>query len=387
MRRVVLLALALSACADPDPRYGSITLTADAPSATLSGVTAGETPALELAAGCAGYVDPDAPDHVVVVRDPGKLAVRARSGRGPVALVIRHGDTFSCDSDDNTGHEPAVQLAAPGRYTIRVAALAPGEPLPYELWIEPDTKEERRNTEPEAGPAVSVTVTSEPAGASVRTPEGQVLGVTPAMFVLPEAPPDAGGPSFVLELSGHVTQTVSGTPVDGELVLHAALPVAGPRMLEATASDPQVIRDFQRATQTVELTDDCTIASLEADVSLRHSYIGDLLVQLRAPSGTVATLHRYRGAARHDLRQTYRSSDSRALGSLHGEQARGEWQLVVRDSAELDFGSLDSFTLRVECAGPGQTASAPSAPGPTPPRRRPRPIRDPDLLNPFATVY
>lgn len=393
LRPLLVPLLLLVACGDPEPRYGTITLTADAPTAALSGVTAGRAPALEIAPGCAGYVDPEAPDHLVVVHDEGKLAVSARSEGGPVALLVRHGDSFLCDSDDNTGHEPRVQLTAPSRYAVHVASLGAGESLPYELRIAPDAKGDGNGERDDVSDAVSVTVTSDPAGASVRTPDGQVLGVTPAMFVLPTAPSDGGTAELVLELDGHLPQTVRGTPIGGELVLHAELPAAGPVERTVTANDPQPIRDFRSASQSIEVDEECTIASLEVEVDIRHTYIGDLLVQLRAPGGRVATLHRYRGAARRNLREAYHSEDLRALRRLHGEQARGSWQLVVRDSAELDSGSLDSFTLRLECGEPDPTITrAPERTDRTHHVPRPRTPRRPvfrasQVVNPWVQVH
>ena len=346
---LVLVLAALAACGgEAEPRFATVTLTADAPSATLPGVTAGTTAALELAPGCAGYVDPNAPDHLLVVRDPLKLVVRAQSERGPVALLIERGDRFFCDSDQNTGHSPALQIVEAGRYAIRVASLGAPAELPYTLEVKLDTKEREEETESAEG--ISVTVTSDPTGATVRTESGQVLGVTPAMFVLPKSS-DGGVPALIVELDGHGSRTVTGTPAGGELVLHAAL--APPRPVEhevAATQSPQPILDFRSATLSAEVTQQCAVGDLEADVALRHTYIGDLMIQLRSPTGRVATLQRYRGGGRHDLARTWSSRDNRALERFRGEPANGNWQLVVRDQAELDSGYLDRFTLRVECA-------------------------------------
>lgn len=348
IRILVLLVASLAACGgETEPRYATITLTADAPSASLPGVTAGSVPALELAPGCAGYVDPEAPDHLLVVRDPLKLVVRASSDRGPVALLIERDGRFFCDSDRNTGHAPALQIVEPGRYAIRVASLGAPAELPYTLEVKLDTKE--REDEPETGEGISVTVTSTPPGATVRTESGQVLGVTPAMFVLPKSS-DGGVAPLIVELEGHGSRTVSGAPVGGELVLHAALAPPAPVEHELAATQsPQPILDFRSATLSVEVAEQCAIADLEADVALRHTYIGDLAIQLRSPTGRVATLQRYRGGGRHDLTRTWSSRDSRALERFRGEPATGTWQLVVRDQAELDSGYLDRFVLRIEC--------------------------------------
>jgi subtilisin-like proprotein convertase family protein len=363
---VAILFIALAACGDAGPRYGTVTLGLDAPRAELSGSTHGSTPALELAPGCAGLVDPDAPDHLVTVTDVMKLGVSATSDGGPVALVVsrREDESFFCDSDDNTGIAPHVQLVEPGTYEIRVAALGATDPLPYRLLVAPDSKEEHRGPSATRGDAlVSVTVTSTPAGAEVRTASGQVLGVTPALLELPSSTigPD-GKLSLVVEARGGRPQAVGGVPMNGELVLHASLAPAGPRQLEVSSTEPQPIRDFRTAEQRVEVAEECVIRSVEIDVDIAHSYVGDLVVEARSPTGTTTRLSAHRGGASRNLHRTYDASNARGLRSLSGEQGSGTWTLMVRDDAEQDIGTLNAFTLRLTCEPPGTAAATTTTP-------------------------
>ncbi len=365
MKRPALLIFVLLAalgCGDDPPRFGEVRISQASPRAILTGETTGNTPALELAAGCAGVVSLDAPDHVVVVADQMKLGVSATSTGGPIGLVIEHEGDYYCDSDTNTGHLPHLQITSPGTYGIRVASLAPGEALPYRLVLAPDDKDEHQapRVEPEL---VSVSVTSDPSGGRVTTSGGQVLGTTPALFeVSPETANTDGSFDFVVETRGMRPETVRGTPVDGSLELHATLRPAGPSTHELSANDPQDIRDFSTAEMQVEMGEECVIQDIEAEISLRHSYVGDLVISLTSPTGTDVTLSRNRGGARSNLNRTFRASDTRGLRELVGTAGGGTWTLKVRDTADVDTGTLDSFQLRLTCAAPGAQAVAPTLP-------------------------
>lgn len=354
-----LLALvSLTACGEGAPRFGEVHLSQAAPRAILSGSTGGQSPALELAPGCAGVVELSRPDHVLVIEDQLKLGVSATSTGGPIGLVIEHGGDFYCDSDANTGHLPHLQITEPGIYGIRIAALAPGEPMPYRLVLAPDGKDDHApaRTAPDL---VAVSVTSEPPGALVRTEGGQVHGTTPALFEVP--PPATGGLSFVLEARGMDAQTVSGTPVEGSVELHATLRPSGPTMHALDSDEEQPIRDFRTAEMRVELTEECIVQDLEVDVNLQHSYVGDLIVSLHSPAGHTAVLSRNRGGARQSLNQTYRGVDNRALGPVIGTGGAGTWTLSVRDTAAVDTGTLRSFALRLTCAPAGAAVQRPGA--------------------------
>ncbi len=369
MSRALLALIVLgAACGDEDPRYGTVTISMEAPRAELSGQTRGDTPAVELSPGCAGVVDTSGPDHVVVVRDLLKLGISASSEDGPVSLVIERDGDYYCDADNNTGHLPHMQITEPGTYAIRVAALSPGQALAYRLLVAPDDKEEHARplaTTPES--LVSVTVTSDPAGAEVRTRTGQVLGVTPAMLEIPRSDAAADGSfAFVVAAPGRGETVVSGKPQGDELVLHGTLRPAGPETVAIAAAESQPIRDFHTAEQHADLDRDCMIQDIEVDVDIHHTYVGDSMVTLRSPAGTSATLHRYRGAARRNLERTYTASDTRALRDFVGENGHGSWVMAVYDNAEADIGSFESFNVRFTCAPAGTTVAAATSPTPGP---------------------
>ncbi len=79
-------------------------------------------------------------------------------------------------------------------------------------------------------------------------------------------------------------------------------------------------------------------AAASVAVSIVHTYIGDLVVDLVAPDGSVYNLHNRSGGSADNINQTYSVN-------LSGEVANGTWNLRVRDAASLDTGYIDTWTL------------------------------------------
>ncbi|MEU5692222.1 S8 family serine peptidase [Actinosynnema sp. NPDC020468] len=79
-------------------------------------------------------------------------------------------------------------------------------------------------------------------------------------------------------------------------------------------------------------------ATTAVTVDIAHTYVGDLIVDLVAPDGTVYNLHNRAGGSSDDLKKTYTVDAS-------SEVAAGTWKLRVRDQALLDTGTLNSWTL------------------------------------------
>ncbi|MEU9300520.1 S8 family peptidase [Streptomyces sp. NPDC048269] len=80
-------------------------------------------------------------------------------------------------------------------------------------------------------------------------------------------------------------------------------------------------------------------AALYVPVDIKHTYIGDLKVDLIAPDGTVYTLHNRAGGSTDNINQTYTVNAS-------SEVANGVWKLRVNDNANIDTGKIDSWALQ-----------------------------------------
>ncbi|MCB5180443.1 S8 family peptidase [Streptomyces antimicrobicus] len=79
-------------------------------------------------------------------------------------------------------------------------------------------------------------------------------------------------------------------------------------------------------------------ATLKVGVDIKHTYIGDLKVDLVAPDGSVYTLHNRSGGSTDNILQTYTVNAS-------SEVANGTWKLRVNDNASADTGRIDSWNL------------------------------------------
>ncbi len=81
-------------------------------------------------------------------------------------------------------------------------------------------------------------------------------------------------------------------------------------------------------------------SSATIEVHIVHTWIGDLVVDLVAPDGSVYNLQNRSGGSADNINQTYSRN-------LSGELANGTWNLRVRDAATYDTGYIDSWTLDV----------------------------------------
>ncbi|MGW0554665.1 S8 family peptidase [Streptomyces sp. NPDC002926] len=81
-------------------------------------------------------------------------------------------------------------------------------------------------------------------------------------------------------------------------------------------------------------------ASLSVPVDIKHTYIGDLKIDLVAPDGTVYNLKAYlTGGSADNVITTYTVNAS-------SEVASGTWKLRVSDNAAQDVGKIDSWALQ-----------------------------------------
>ncbi|MBI5750578.1 MAG: M6 family metalloprotease domain-containing protein [Hydrogenophilales bacterium] len=89
------------------------------------------------------------------------------------------------------------------------------------------------------------------------------------------------------------------------------------------------------------------VKSLSVRVSITHTYVGDIQVEVSSPSGKRAMLHNKSGGGGHDLKQTWTSASLASLAALSGETMQGNWTLSVRDLEQQDVGRLNWWGLEV----------------------------------------
>lgn len=104
-------------------------------------------------------------------------------------------------------------------------------------------------------------------------------------------------------------------------------------------------RDAAGITSVINVPDAITAFTVNTTVDITHTYIGDLIVSLTSPNGTVATLHSRAGGGTDNLMETFSSE------TFSGEVATGDWTLSVSDNAAADTGTLNSWSLAINGLG------------------------------------
>jgi subtilisin-like proprotein convertase family protein len=99
--------------------------------------------------------------------------------------------------------------------------------------------------------------------------------------------------------------------------------------------------DSNGVVATIEVGDTISIQDLSVELSLTHTYVGDLKVVLEK-DGVSQILHGNEGGSADNIRRTY---DTRAFRNMN---ARGTWSLRIIDSARMDTGTLDGWKLIVQ---------------------------------------
>ncbi|HYQ63800.1 M28 family metallopeptidase [Actinophytocola sp.] len=80
-------------------------------------------------------------------------------------------------------------------------------------------------------------------------------------------------------------------------------------------------------------------ATLQVGVDITHTYIGDLVVDVIAPDGSVYNVHNRSGGSTDNISTAYTVNAS-------SEVANGTWRLRVRDAAAQDTGTITGWSLQ-----------------------------------------
>ncbi len=113
------------------------------------------------------------------------------------------------------------------------------------------------------------------------------------------------------------------------------------------------INDNSSFSTTITVPDGFCIADLDVELDITHTYIGDLIVNLQSPEGTVVRLHNRTGGTTDNLVITYDDDGGSTpdgpgtLADFETEIATGTWTLTVSDNAGQDTGVLNSWALRI----------------------------------------
>jgi Zn-dependent metalloprotease len=183
------------------------------------------------------------------------------------------------------------------------------------------------------GSAQTVTFSASglPTGATATfSPASVTSGGTSTVTIATSASTPAGTYSVSLNGAG-ASVTRSAT---------FALTVNGPAGCSATNGNDVTIPDNTTVTSTVTISGCARNASATSSVAVNivHTYVGDLVVALVAPDGSVYTLRNRTGGSADNIVTTYTTN-------LSTEAANGTWTLRVQDAASLDTGYINTWTL------------------------------------------
>lgn len=141
-------------------------------------------------------------------------------------------------------------------------------------------------------------------------------------------------------LSGACTGGCGAGIVHARAAVDAAGAVAGGGIQTYTNGTDVAIRDNATVESSITVSGRSGNASSTSTVAvdIRHTFIGDLLVQLVAPDGSLYTLHNRTGTSTDNIIRSYTVN----LGS---EPLNGTWRLRVNDNARQDTGFINSWSL------------------------------------------
>lgn len=131
---------------------------------------------------------------------------------------------------------------------------------------------------------------------------------------------------------------VRGYAVYSGVTLTASLAVAGGNSFENTTDYAIPDNNTTGVQSPITVTGSGNAGTVSVQVAIVHPYIGDLIVDLLHPDGTVYNLHNRTGGSADNINQTYTVNV--------GAKARaGTWNLRVRDRASSDVGRIDSWKI------------------------------------------
>ncbi len=175
--------------------------------------------------------------------------------------------------------------------------------------------------------------------------------------ISPVAPHNAGNFKSI----GHPDGTWSGWfgfgKVDAAAAVAEALRVGGGAVggnntIVQSSTPAKTIPDNSTVgiTDTIAVIGAGTIASVKVELSITHTYVGDLVVRIISPRGTSVALHNRNGGDTDNLNKVFDLQNVAGLSVLNGEPVSGTWTLFVADQAPADSGILNKWTLHLGTA-------------------------------------
>lgn len=149
-------------------------------------------------------------------------------------------------------------------------------------------------------------------------------------------------------VTGPISVAKSGCPT----VQSGTFTVSNPNAVHLCVAPGTAIPDNNPAgiTSSIVVPDNLTITGLTVTVNITHTYIGDLIVELRR-GATIVRLHNQSGMSADNIIGTYPTTlavdGPGALSDFHGQNSSGTWNLFISDNDAADVGSLVEWCLDI----------------------------------------
>jgi subtilisin-like proprotein convertase family protein len=119
--------------------------------------------------------------------------------------------------------------------------------------------------------------------------------------------------------------------------------------IELTESPGTPIPDFPHPgiERALPAAGPAKVAKIEVSVDIAHTWIGDLRVSLRSPSGKEVLLYEGDRSSTQNLVRTFTVANTMTLSGLAGEAVAGSWRLKVMDKEARDQGKLNSWKVLI----------------------------------------
>ncbi len=111
------------------------------------------------------------------------------------------------------------------------------------------------------------------------------------------------------------------------------------------------IKDMETGRVSVAVGDTKISRDIKVHLDIKHSYVGDLSVNLLPPANSSelpVTLHDGEGGDQDDLVMTYDVNNTPDLRRFVGKNLQGNWMLEVADNADDDEGEIRSLSLELK---------------------------------------
>ena len=144
--------------------------------------------------------------------------------------------------------------------------------------------------------------------------------------------------------------TISKISDPGPVMSFSTGPIKSAKVARGEAAPGAAIEDDepQGVSSTITLAEKSKVSAIRVSVDITHTYIGDLKIELIAPSGQRALLHDRKGGGNDNLIVTYDSETQETLKVFLGQPSSGDWTLWVADLAKVDTGKLNRWSIELD---------------------------------------